>query len=153
MLVYCVRVRIISSVCFCVYCFSAERVIKLVITWYSINLMSARSNLLIADFENFRLHSVFIRPIFVPVVFNRWWRNMVRAADSQNFQVWFSVLFRSNLTFLRSKFKGTMLQNTLLGNDGYLSLRRDRIRSSVKSKSLRFTRAMRTVAVKWKPNC
>ena len=148
MLVYCVRFRIISSVFFCVYCFSAERVIKSVITWYSINLMSARSNLLIADFENFRLHSVFIRPIFVPVVFNRWWRNMVPAADSQNFQVWFSVLFRSNLTFLRSKFKGSMPQNTLLG--GYLSLRQNTL---IKSKSLRFTRATRTVAVKWKPNC
>ena len=148
MLVYCVRFRIISSVFFCVYCFSAERVIKSVITWYSINLMSARSNLLIADFENFRLHSVFIRPIFVPVVFNRWWRNMVPAADSQNFQVWFSVLFRSNLTFLRSKCKGSMPQNTLLG--GYLSLRQNTL---IKSKSLRFTRATRTVAVKWKPNC
>ena len=148
MLVYCVRFRIISSVFFCVYCFSAERVIKSVITWYSINPMSARSNLLIADFENFRLHSVFIRPIFVPVVFNRWWRNMVPAADSQNFQVWFSVLFRSNLTFLRSKFKGSMPQNTLLG--GYLSLRQNTL---IKSKSLRFTRATRTVAVKWKPNC
>ena len=148
MLVYCVRFRIISTVFFCVYCFSAERVIKSVITWYSINLMSARSNLLIADFENFRLHSVFIRPIFVPVVFNRWWRNMVPAADSQNFQVWFSVLFRSNLTFLRSKFKGSMPQNTLLG--GYLSLRQNTL---IKSKSLRFTRATRTVAVKWKPNC
>ena len=148
MLVYCVRFRIISSVFFCVYCFSAERVIKSVITWYSINLMSARSNLLIADFENFRLHSVFIRPIFVPVVFNRWWRNMVPAADSQNFKVWFSVLFRSNLTFLRSKFKGSMPQNTLLG--GYLSLRQNTL---IKSKSLRFTRATRTVAVKWKPNC